>query len=235
MMFFADKRLLINIQYRHALLLGCFGLCGVVLLAGAVDGFRLDRVIQAVQQLYGGNAAATAKEWNDTLTLFQGETEQKKLKDINDYLNHRIHFESDLKVWGQEDYWATPIEALVKGRGDCEDYAIAKYFSLKFIGVPVSKLRMTYVKARIGGVDSKVTQAHMVLSYYSTPDAEPMVLDNLISEIRPASRRTDLTPIFSFNTEGVWGAGDSVSQPGGGSRLSRWTDVIEKMKSEGFE
>ena len=226
---------MIKIQYRYALLLGCFGLYGVVLLAVAVEGFRLERVIQAVQQRYGGNAAAAAKDWNDALTVFQGETEQKKLKNINEYFNRKLRFESDLKVWGQEDYWATPIEALLKGSGDCEDYAIAKYFSLKFSGIPVSKLRITYVKARIGGTDSNIIQAHMVLTYYSTPDAEPLVLDNLVSEIRPASRRTDLVPIFSFNSEGVWAAGGSTPQLGGGSRLSKWTDLVEKMKSEGFE
>lgn len=191
--------------------------------------------MQAVQQLYGSSAVDAAKDWNDALTLFQGETELKKLKNVNEYFNRKLRFESDQKVWGQEDYWATPIEAMIKGSGDCEDYAIAKYFSLKFSGVPVSKLRITYVKARIGGADSNVTQAHMVLTYYSMPDAEPLVLDNLISEIRPASRRIDLAPIFSFNSEGVWAAGGGSPQPGGGSRLSKWIDVVEKMKSEGFE
>jgi predicted transglutaminase-like cysteine proteinase len=231
----AGKPQLIKIQYRNGLLLGCFGLCCIVLLAGAVEGFQLERVIQAVQQRYGGNAVSVAKEWNEVLNLFQGETEQKKLKDINDFFNRKIHFATDWQVWGVEDYWTTPIEVMMKGAGDCEDYAIAKYFSLKFIGVSVSKLRLTYVKARIGGPDSNITQAHMVLAYYPTPDAEPLVLDNLISEIRPASRRTDLTPIFSFNSEGVWAAGSSTPQPGGGSRLSKWNDVVEKMKSEGFE
>jgi len=226
---------LIKIQPRYRLLLACFGLYSVVLLAGAVEGFQLERVIQSIQQRYGGNAAAAAKDWNDALTVFQSGTEQQKLKNINEYFNRKLRFETDLKVWGREDYWATPIEALMKGSGDCEDYAIAKYFSLKFSGVPVSKLRITYVKARIGGTDSNITQAHMVLTYYSTPDAEPLVLDNLVSEIRPASRRVDLVPIFSFNSEGVWAAGGSTPQPGGGSRLSRWTDLVEKMKGEGFE
>lgn len=226
---------MIKIQYRYRLLLGCFGLYGIVLLAGAVEGFRLERVIQAVQQRYGGNAAAIAKDWNDALTSFHSEAEQRKLKDVNEYFNRKLRFEADLKAWGQEDYWATPIEAMMKGSGDCEDYAVAKYFSLKFSGVPISKLRITYVKAQIGGAGSNITQAHMVLTYYSTPDAEPLVLDNLVSEIRPASRRTDLVPIFSFNSEGVWAAGGSKPQSGGGSRLSKWTDLAEKMKSEGFE
>lgn len=209
--------------------------CGLALLVGAADSFRLERVIQAVQQRYGGNAAAVVRDWNKALTLFQGESEEQKLKDVNDYFNRKLRFEDDQKVWGQVDYWATPVEALLKGAGDCEDYSIAKYFSLKFLGVPVEKLRITYVKARIGGAASNIVQAHMVLTYYPTPDAEPLVLDNLVSEIRPASRRSDLVPIFSFNSEGIWAAGGRDPQPGGGSRLSRWNDLLEKMKNEGFE
>ena len=226
---------MIKIPNRYGLSLACLGLYGIVLLAGAVDGFQLERVIQAVQQRYGHNGVLVARDWNAALTIFQGDTEQRQLKYINDYFNRKFLFESDLKVWGPVDYWATPIEALIKGSGDCEDFAIAKYFSLKFVGVPVSKLRITYVRALMGGVGSNTTQAHMVLTYYSTPDAEPLILDNLVSEIRPASRRADLVPIFSFNSEGVWAAGSGTPQTGSGSRLSRWTDLVAKMKSEGFE
>lgn len=211
------------------------GGAGLAFLVGAVDGFRLERVIQTVQQRYGGNAGAVVRDWNNALAVFHGGSEQQKLKDVNEYFNRKLRFEDDARLWGQNDYWATPIEALLKGAGDCEDYAIAKYFSLKFLGVPVEKLRITYVRARIGGGGSNVVQAHMVLTYYPAPDAEPMVLDNLVSEIRPASRRGDLLPIFSFNSEGVWAGGASEPQPGGGSRLSRWNDLLEKMKSEGFE
>ena len=224
-----------NTHHCDRLLLACFGLYGMVLLAGAVEGFRLEHIVQAVQQRYGADAVAATRNWNDVLSVFQGATEQKKLKEVNDYFNRKLRFEADQKIWGQEDYWATPIEALLKGRGDCEDFAIAKYFSLKLAGVPISRLRITYVKARIGGMSSDTTQAHMVLTYYATPDAEPLVLDNLVSEIRPASRRSDLAPIFSFNSEGVWAAGSTAPQQGGGSRLSKWTDLVEKMKSEGFE
>lgn len=200
----------------------------------ANEGFQLERVAQAAQQTYGGNAGAVAKDWGNVLSVFKGGSEQQKLKDINEFFNRKIQFIDDQKNWGQNDYWATPIESLMRGAGDCEDYAIAKYFSLKFLGVPVTKLRITYVKAKIGGAASSITQAHMVLTYYATPDAEPLVLDNLIGEIRPASRRGDLLPIFSFNSEGVYGA-NNQPQPGGGSRLSRWNDLVEKMKAEGIE
>lgn len=216
--------------------LACFGVFGIVLVAGAAcEGFRLDRVMQAVQQCYGGNAAIIARDWDNALTLVQGEAEQKKLRDVNEYLNHKLRSEKDWKVWGQEDYWSTPIEAQIKGCGDCDDYAIAKYFSLKFSGVPVAKLRLTYVKALIGEAKKKSLQAHMVLTYYPTPDAEPLVLDNMTNEIYPASQRPDLVPIYSFNSEGFWVPGAGTPQPSGGSRLSKWTDLVEKMKIEGFD
>jgi predicted transglutaminase-like cysteine proteinase len=224
-----------HLQHPRRWLLILAGTGLLVWFVGAAESFRLERVIQAVQQRYGGNAAAVVRDWNNALTVFQGGSEQQKLRDVNDYFNRKVRFDSDQAVWGVIDYWATPIEMLMKGAGDCEDYAIGKYFSLKFLGVAPEKLRLTYVKARIGGPSSNLLQAHMVLTYYATPDAEPVVLDNLVSEIRPASRRNDLIPIFSFNSEGVWAAGSNEPQPGGGSRLSRWNDVLEKMKAEGFE
>lgn len=188
-----------------------------------------------MRQRYGDDAAATAKDWHDAVSVFQKEPEQSKLMDVNDYVNRRIRLDTDMNIWGKDDYWATPIEALITGAGDCEDYAIAKYFSLKFSGVPVSKLRIFYVKAQIGGASSKVTKPHVVLAHYATPDAEPLLLDSLMSEIRPVSRRTDLIPIFSFNAEGVWAAASNQTQPGGAGRLTKWDDLVEKMKQEGFE
>ncbi len=207
---------------------------GLAWLGVAVDIFPVDKVLPAAQQRYGAGAVQAVRDWSNVLTLFRSGSETQRLKDVNEFFNRRLRFVDDQKNWGENDYWATPIESLTKGAGDCEDYAIAKYFTLKFLGVPVTKLRITYVRAIIGGAGSNISQAHMVLTYYPTPDAEPLVLDNLVGEIRPASRRTDLQPIFSFNSEGVYGAG-GVPQPGGGSRISKWNDLVEKMKAEGIE
>jgi predicted transglutaminase-like cysteine proteinase len=161
--------------------------------------------------------------------------ELAQLQVVNEFYNRRILFRDDTEVWGQLDHWASPLETLDKGQGDCEDFAIAKYFSLLAIGMPNSKLRMVYVRAQIGGPQGAL-QAHMVLAYYAAPGAEPMILDNLITELRPASRRPDLVPVFSFNSEGLW---QGVSaQPAGGdptARLSRWREVLAKARAEGFQ
>ena len=101
-------------------------------------------------------------------------------------------------MWGVKDYWATPLEFLSRGAGDCEDYSIAKYFTLKELGVSEKKMRITYVKAL------KLRQAHMVLTYFETPRSVPLVLDNLIPTIKPATQRKDLLPVYSFNGSGLW-------------------------------
>jgi hypothetical protein len=105
----------------------------------------------------------------------------EKLRKVNDFINRHIEFDEDLSIYHQGDYWATPLESIGQGRGDCEDLAIIKYFSLKDSGIALSKLRLVYVKARLNDPDGPRLQAHMVLAYYATPNAEPLVLDNLVS------------------------------------------------------
>jgi predicted transglutaminase-like cysteine proteinase len=203
-------------------------------VAGALS-LDFGRALHAMSQRFGAPAAQSLRDWEAMLTDARTIPEEDRLRRVNAFFNGRIQFENDSKVWGQADYWATPLETIGQGAGDCEDFAIAKYFTLKELGVPVERMRLTYVKARIGGPESKLTQAHMVVTYYATPDADPLVLDNLITDIRVASRRPDLVPVFSFNSEGLW-VGASESSSGSATvRLSRWRDVLMRMKKEGFD
>jgi predicted transglutaminase-like cysteine proteinase len=169
------------------------------------------------------------------LTRAASQPEAIKLKQVNDFFNRRTHFGEDSDIWGSQDYWATPLETLGRAQGDCEDFVIAKYVTLKLLGIPSEKLRLTYVKARIGGPQSTVVQAHMVLSYYPAPGDEPLVLDNLISDIRPASRRADLITIFGFNAEGLWVGGTSPRTASATQRLSKWQSVLARMREEGID
>ncbi len=215
---------------------GRIAVCSVLLCCIAL-GFAandMERMQQFMSRSFGATGVRNLHDWRDMLGHSGAASEADKLRLVNEFFNRRIQFQDDIVVWGLLDYWATPLETLGKGAGDCEDFAIAKYFSLIELGVPASRMRMTYVRARIGGPNSTITQAHMVVSYYAQPEVEPLILDNLITEIRPASRRPDLTPVFSFNGEGVWMAGaDRPASPI--DRLSRWTDVLIKMKAEGYE
>ncbi|MGQ5521952.1 transglutaminase-like cysteine peptidase [Chitinimonas sp. PSY-7] len=194
----------------------------------------LDRLFTTLSQRWGVGSVQKYQAWRELITAPTPLPELDKLKRVNDFFNRQIHFEEDRSVWNQVDYWATPLETLGRGAGDCEDLTIAKYFTLQLLNVAPARMRLTYVKAKIGGPDSTVTQAHMVLAYYSRPDVEPLVLDNLIGDIRPASHRPDLVPIFSFNGDGIWVAGGK--QPKSPvDRLSRWKTLVLRMHEEGFD
>ncbi len=205
----------------------------VALIPGnALDLNRLQLAFRAL----GGNQGAF-NEWNLLMQTPADESIEMRLQKVNDFFNRKLIYFEDQEIWGVPDYWATPMESLSKGKADCEDYVIAKYFALRNLNIPDSQLRLIYVKARIGGPSSKIQQAHMVLAYYPPGNAEPQVLDNLISEIRPASKRPDLSPIFSFNSQGVFAgtAATATLGTGGTSRLSRWQDLLERARREGFD
>ncbi|MBU1237117.1 MAG: transglutaminase-like cysteine peptidase [Gammaproteobacteria bacterium] len=196
----------------------------------------VDRLRLSLQAL-GGSADSFSDWQHATVDASAMNISRDKLRRVNEFFNRRIRFSSDTEIWGQSDYWATPMETIAKGTGDCEDFTIGKYFTLLSANIPDQQLRLVYVKARIGGPNSSLSQAHMVLAYYATPDAEPLVLDNLITEIRPASRRPDLTPVFSFNSQGIWQGAAGGTQPsaGGIGRLSRWQDLLQRARGEGFD
>jgi len=197
----------------------------------AIASVEIDRLLLLASQRYGDSGAAAVMAWRDLLTQAASQPDAAKLRRVNDFFNRRTRFGEDSDIWGRQDYWATPLEVLGRGQGDCEDFAIAKYVTLKLLGIPSEKLRLTYVKARIGGPQSTLVQAHMVLSYYPAPNDEPLVLDSLISDIRPASRRPDLTTIFGFNAEGLWvGGATSASR-----RFSKWQSVLARMREEGID
>jgi predicted transglutaminase-like cysteine proteinase len=205
-------------------------LCGG-LLSGLHADWDFAQISRRAEALYGplGEGRQRIDAWQRLLSTQKPLSEVEQLKVVNLFFNHQLRYQEDIDLWHEVDYWATPIESLWKGAGDCEDYAIAKYFSLRRLGVSADKLRITYVKAL------RQNRAHMVLTYYSSPEAMPLVLDSLVDPILPASQRQDLLPVYSFNGEGLWltGAGGN-KKVGDTKRLSRWQDVLKKMTAEGF-
>ena len=194
-----------------------------------------DKLAERAASEYGAQARQDVEDLTLLMAQLKTADEKTQLTKINLFFNQRIRrFDDDINIWGQSDYWATPLESLGRQRGDCEDFSIAKYLFLKQL-IPDEKLRLTYVRAQIGGPYSKIFQAHMVLIYYETPTAEPLVLDNLISEIRPASRRKDLRPIFSFNSDGLWVAGDKQDKGNSTTHLSRWSDLLKRARADGID
>lgn len=149
--------------------------------------------------------------------------EAGQLQAVNAYVN-TVPWIEDMKHWGQIDYWATPAETIASHGGDCEDFAITKYFLLKELGVSIERLRITYVRA------VKINQPHMVLAYYANPGAEPLILDNLDPRVRPASERTDLVPVYSFNDEDVIIV--QGNRKADSSQIRAWQGVIERLRQE---
>lgn len=204
------------------------------MIAIALDGARLKDQFAA---RFGSEHAALFDGWQATMADARNLGEAGKLKRVNDFVNGNIAFEDDRSVWDQSDYWATPLETLGKGRGDCEDFAIIKYVSLRRAGIANDKLRLIYVKATLKTPDGPIQVAHMVLAYYTTPGAEPLLLDNLEPRILPATKRADLKPIFSFNSAGLFAgvSGQTKANGDGVGRLSRWEDALARIRAEGFE
>lgn len=215
-----------QIRRIFAILLVVTAVALSVLVITAANRFALDEATLAkAERIYGPEARQRLMAWQDLIVQDNSTTDQEKLEKVNSFFNRTVEFVDDIYHWRQTDYWATPIEFLASGAGDCEDFSIAKYFTLKALGVPESKLNLSYVKAL------RLNQHHMVMTYYSTPAAEPLVLDNLVPNVLPASRRTDLMPIYSFNGSALWlakqrGRGKLV---GSSSRLQRWQDLLERM------
>ena len=151
----------------------------------------------------------------------------KNLTNVNDFVN-QFDFVDDIVHWRQQDYWATPLQTLVTQGGDCEDFSIAKYFTLSAMGMSEDKLRLTYVKALT------INKAHMVVSYFDSPKSEPLILDNLNSRILPASQRQDLLPVYSFNGDGLWLAKreQSGQYVDDSSRISLWQKLLHHMDVE---
>lgn len=202
-----------------------------IFLISYSEAIDLTKLRQLAESEYGKKAADTVDSWQAMMTREQNSPVEDKLNKVNVFFNDRIHWMPDVQIYGQEDYWATPLETIGRLQADCEDFSIAKYASLIAMGVPSETLRLVYVKARLPNGGS---QAHMVLAWYATPQSVPLILDNMNQLLLPASKRTDLTPIFSFNGEGLWLGGNSTpSTAKPQARLSRWRSVLEKMRREG--
>ncbi|MEA3498908.1 MAG: transglutaminase-like cysteine peptidase, partial [Campylobacterota bacterium] len=156
------------------------------------------------------------------------KTTIKKLKTVNDFFN-KIRYMSDRRVWKRKDYWASPFEFLGRGAGDCEDFAIAKYFALRAVGVPENKLKITYVKLKRLG--TRYEEAHMVLNYYDKPNSTPIILDNVNKKLKLATKRKDLKPIYSFNASGLWAAQNKTKdlKHQGDNKLKKWQSMMSRI------
>jgi predicted transglutaminase-like cysteine proteinase len=165
----------------------------------------------AYTKTYGEQAV---RRLNSLIALMDGlvaAPEDKKIIEVNRFFN-QVEYQTDIENWGKKDYWATRLEFLGKGRGDCEDFAVAKFLTMIQLGVSEKKLFLTYVRA-IGYPEA----AHLVVSYYKEPGSVPFVLDNYNKTILPATQRQDLIPVYSFTANDLY----IQKQQGLGRRVDR--------------
>jgi predicted transglutaminase-like cysteine proteinase len=223
----------LGVGWRAYAALLAFGV-SVVLAAAQGLGFSSSVTTGLVERYvrnFGQGARDRIGGWQQfirSIVLKQGTgSDLELLGPVNAYFN-RLPFLADQRHWGVQDYWATPAEMVASNGGDCEDYSIAKYFALKELGVQIQRLRITYVKA------ATLDQAHMVLAYYAEPNAVPLILDNLTNEVKPASERPDLIPVFSFNDEDLLFArqGQAGISAGSASQIRLWRGLLDKLEQE---
>lgn len=175
---------------------------------------------------YGPAARLRVAKWQQLIEKNKGKSEWQNIHRVNTFFN-KVDFVSDSIHWKQEDYWATPVQFLSTEAGDCEDFSIAKYVTLRALGIPAEKLRLMHVSTL-----PKKTK-HMVLVYMENANATPLVLDNLIRKIVPIQERKDLIPSYSFNNNGLWlpggpnGIGRKIKDTAG---ISLWDDVLQRIQ-----
>ncbi len=209
-------------------------LSSLALLLGFQTGVHADTLkrlmpadqLETLEHHTNQEIAHRFREWHQLLAKREQMSDLDKLQAINAFYN-RMTWEDDLALWKQRDYWATPAETLIRNAGDCEDFSIAKYFSLLEMGISENQLKVAYVRLRDG-------TGHMVLEYYPQPDADPLVLDNIEAALLPLSQRKDLLPRFRFDQHAVWWANRPDQPASTASAFNRWADLIQRMNLEAF-
>lgn len=221
------RRRSIKINSACYLLIALFSLTLSLFALSEISVKLSNAYIQQLGQKYGTQAKLRLQAWQDLMLEIADIPEKEKLKQVNDFFN-QVRFLDDSIHWGQKDYWATPVEFLISNGGDCEDFSIAKYYTLQEVGVDMSKLSISYVKAL------ELNQAHMVLTYYETPASIPLVLDNLIPEIKPASQRLDLLHVYTFNGDNLWLSkkGRRTTLVGTSDRLGPWVQLKSRLENK---
>lgn len=165
------------------------------------------------------------QQWAEVMKGSALLSEHEKLEVVNQFFN-KMKWVEDQQLWGKADYWATPVESLLKNAGDCEDFAIAKYFTLLEMGVSEEKLSISYVKFQGDNL------AHMVLTYYPDQGSEPLILDNVHDVIMASSERHDISPVFHMNGYGVWRDENPDKLLGQADQVDEWRMMMTRLSAE---
>lgn len=135
-----------------------------------------------------------ARDWLAMLHRLEGASLWRQVGEVNRFVN-RMAYKADIDNYGQRDYWATPLEFLARS-GDCEDYAIAKYWSLRRLGVAADALRLVVVRDVVRDLPHAVLAVHV--------DGAVYILDNLSDAVREQSMVRQYVPYYSVNEVARW-------------------------------
>lgn len=166
---------------------------------------RYDRALRS--------GALAPVEWSRLVAELSGLGFRKKIERANAGINRYPYVPSQLN-WGRPDYWETPAEFLVK-YGQCQDYAVTKYFLLRAAGVPADRLRVVVVR------DLRTRSAHAVL--VTDPHGERLLLDNQIRRVVPFATVHRYQPLYALNEEGWW-LFKARPAPGSNHHFAQMTD-----------
>lgn len=215
----------------HCLLLILLGrrrqiLAGLLLGSGLIMG-TAKAMPQPPKEQRNEQVAQRIQDWQSLIAQSIHLSDAEKLKAVNAFFNAHIRYGEDQDLWGQIDYWASPLETLELGAGDCEDFALAKYFTLRLLGISEQSLRLVYTTL------ASTKQAHMVLGFWPENGAAPMLLDNLHAQILPIAERLDLQMQFAFDPTHLYRFEQSSLQVAGNTELlPHWQVLMTKMKRE---
>ena len=212
---FVFSALAFHMSFAHAELKGDVILAAINTKQSVKSTTSYPKLFGRAEQRYSDISAFT--KWSDMFTRFQGEVKkpenvqrmkkwgreiqslkgksfEDKLSGINTFMNN-VKFVPDTKNWGKRDYWATPLEFMKRG-GDCEDYAIAKYVSLRALGVEGDKMRIAIVQDQILQVP------HAVLVVYE--GKKVFILDNQNDKVLLSNAIKHYKPVYSISQTSWW-------------------------------
>lgn len=201
----------------------CFGLAISAQSNAPLEVISEQEVNQA-RTLYGELAARRLLALQTLISENSDRPERLQLNLVNEFFS-KVTFLEDKVIWKQDDFWATPAELLAQDKGDAEDFAIAKYFTLLALWVDEKKLYFSYVTS------TRLKKSHIVLTYFRSAKSEPLVLDSLTDRILKASARPDLIPIYSFNCSNIDSSSQRLQEKGLDGSMHQWSQMLQRMQT----
>lgn len=171
--------------------------------------------VEAERKTYAASSSKAVKAWQAMIRKNKGKSEIEQIEAVNGFIN-QWRYRSDSYNYKTSDYWASPAEFFTRS-GDCEDYAIAKYVTLRQMGFSADQLRLVVVKDVVRNL------AHAVLAVYAGGDV--FILDNVTSEVRAQAEVTEYAPYYSVNEQARWAHAAAPAAP---AKVASAADLFSK-------